>query len=301
MPALDGGPSVTGVWSNTFTVRLSARRGRACSGASQSRHRRRAPRSCACRATTRLAGPEDHITSVPSVMARDNSASARAAAGPYFPLAWFVRGLLDRPAGGAGLRRGRNDPRHLQVDEALHFWRVEQLDCGRLLRLRAEMRLPGTPGSGMRIEPGPAGGSRYHTTGHLRPARSGRPGILDRGRARSTRSSFGGVPRNIARAAEHRRSHQPRPRPVRAPGRHPPPQASSPNRRRIRMPLWTRWLTVHHRWARHSDRGTGGLSAGRVVCATRRITLMDRPPDRCSTPARPPLHSALIDCIPSHR
>ena len=60
-----------------------------------------------------------------------------------FPLAWEVRGLLDRMVGGVGLRRGRRDPRRLYVGDALDFWRVEERETGRLLRLRAEMRLPG--------------------------------------------------------------------------------------------------------------------------------------------------------------
>ncbi len=59
------------------------------------------------------------------------------------PLAWALRGLLDRLAGGVGLRRGRRDPDHLVVGDAVDFWRVESIDRGRLLRLRAEMKLPG--------------------------------------------------------------------------------------------------------------------------------------------------------------
>ncbi|MEV0270302.1 SDR family oxidoreductase [Hamadaea sp. NPDC050747] len=60
-----------------------------------------------------------------------------------FPLAWSVRGWLDRALGGVGLRRGRRDPAELYVGEALDFWRVEEIEPGRLLRLRAEMLLPG--------------------------------------------------------------------------------------------------------------------------------------------------------------
>jgi uncharacterized protein YbjT (DUF2867 family) len=60
-----------------------------------------------------------------------------------FPLAWAVRGLLDRLMGGVGLRRGRRHPDLLQVGEAVDFWRVEAIERGRLLRLRAEMKLPG--------------------------------------------------------------------------------------------------------------------------------------------------------------
>ncbi|MEV6980263.1 SDR family oxidoreductase [Sphaerisporangium sp. NPDC051017] len=59
------------------------------------------------------------------------------------PVAWYLRGLLDRVAGGVGLRRGRRDPARLRVGDALDFWRVEEIEPGRLLRLRAEMLLPG--------------------------------------------------------------------------------------------------------------------------------------------------------------
>ncbi|MER7504498.1 SDR family oxidoreductase [Nonomuraea pusilla] len=59
------------------------------------------------------------------------------------PGAWWLRGLVDRLVGGVGLRRGRRDPRRLRVGDSIDFWRVEELLPGRLLRLRAEMRLPG--------------------------------------------------------------------------------------------------------------------------------------------------------------
>ncbi len=74
-----------------------------------------------------------------------------------FPLAWAVRGLMDRAVGGVGLRRGRRDPNHLQVGDALDFWRVEEVIPGSLLRLRAEMKLPGRAWLEFAIEPdGPA-------------------------------------------------------------------------------------------------------------------------------------------------
>ncbi len=61
----------------------------------------------------------------------------------YFTWAWQVRGFLDRLIGGVGLRRGRRDPDHLRVGDALDFWRVEAVEPGASLLLRAEMRLPG--------------------------------------------------------------------------------------------------------------------------------------------------------------
>jgi hypothetical protein len=85
-----------------------------------------------------------------------------------FPLAWAVRGLLDRLIGGVGLRRGRRHPDHLHVGEALDFWRVEALERGRLLRLRAEMRLPGRAWLEFRVEPD-GDGSRIYQRAVFRP------------------------------------------------------------------------------------------------------------------------------------
>jgi hypothetical protein len=56
---------------------------------------------------------------------------------------WQIRGMLDLVFGGAGLRRGRRDPEHLLTGDTLDFWRVEAIEPGHLLRLSAEMRLPG--------------------------------------------------------------------------------------------------------------------------------------------------------------
>lgn len=56
---------------------------------------------------------------------------------------WEVRGLLDKVFGGVGLRRGRRDPEQLRRGDVLDFWRVDEIDPGRFLRLRAEMKLPG--------------------------------------------------------------------------------------------------------------------------------------------------------------
>ena len=61
----------------------------------------------------------------------------------YADWTWEVRGAVDRLAGGVGLRRGRRDARDLRVGDALDFWRVEAVEPARLLRLRAEMKVPG--------------------------------------------------------------------------------------------------------------------------------------------------------------
>jgi len=78
-----------------------------------------------------------------------------------FPLAWAVRGWMDKLVGGVGLRRGRRSATELHTGDALDFWRVEQIDRGSLLRLRAEMRVPGRAWLEMRATPASDGGSVY--------------------------------------------------------------------------------------------------------------------------------------------
>jgi hypothetical protein len=56
---------------------------------------------------------------------------------------WRLRGFLDKQIGGVGLRRGRRHAMELASGEALDFWRVEEVEPGRRLLLRAEMKLPG--------------------------------------------------------------------------------------------------------------------------------------------------------------
>jgi len=70
---------------------------------------------------------------------------------------WSLRGTLDRLAGGVGMRRGRRDPVDLRVGDAVDFWRVERFEEGRILRLRAEMKLPGQARLTFEVEPREAG------------------------------------------------------------------------------------------------------------------------------------------------
>jgi uncharacterized protein YbjT (DUF2867 family) len=78
-----------------------------------------------------------------------------------WPLAWAVRGAMDRLSGGPGLRRGRRDPYDLHIDDALDWWRVEEVIDLELLRLRAEMRLPGRAWLELGITTGPRGETVY--------------------------------------------------------------------------------------------------------------------------------------------
>lgn len=56
---------------------------------------------------------------------------------------WKIRGFMDLLVGGVGVRRGRRDPDHVRVGDALDFWRVEKIEANHLLRLAAEMKVPG--------------------------------------------------------------------------------------------------------------------------------------------------------------
>lgn len=81
---------------------------------------------------------------------------------------WRLRGFLDLLVGGVGLRRGRRAPDSLAAGDVLDFWRVEDVDDGRLLRLRAEMKVPGRAWLQFEVEDD-AGGSRIRQTAIFDP------------------------------------------------------------------------------------------------------------------------------------
>lgn len=118
-----------------------------------------------------------------------------------FPLAWAVRGWLDRLAGGVGLRRGRRDPALLRVGDALDFWRVEEIRRGELLRLRAEMRLPGLAWLEFRVADNDDGSCMLTQKATFYPR--GLAGtVYWKGIAPFHGLVFGGMIRNLAQAAE---------------------------------------------------------------------------------------------------
>jgi uncharacterized protein YbjT (DUF2867 family) len=113
---------------------------------------------------------------------------------------WRLRGLLDLAAGGPGLRRGRRDPAALVAGDTLDFWRVEKVEPGRLLRLAAEMRLPGRAWLQFEVTP-EGGGSLIRQTAEFDPVGLG--GLLYwYALWPAHQLVFAGMLRNIARAAE---------------------------------------------------------------------------------------------------
>jgi uncharacterized protein YbjT (DUF2867 family) len=83
---------------------------------------------------------------------------------------WQLRGLMDRLAGGPGLRRGRRDPERLACGDAVDFWRVVAIEPERRLVLRAEMKVPGDATLEFVVEPtGDGASSRIVQTARFRP------------------------------------------------------------------------------------------------------------------------------------
>ncbi|MEV6975272.1 SDR family oxidoreductase [Kitasatospora sp. NPDC093806] len=119
-----------------------------------------------------------------------------------FPLAWALRGWLDRAVGGVGLRRGRRDPHRLRVGDSLDFWRVEEVEPGRLLRLRAEMRLPGLAWLELSVTPDGDHGARYRQRALFHP--HGLAGHTYWWAVAPFHTAvFGGMARNITERARH--------------------------------------------------------------------------------------------------
>jgi uncharacterized protein YbjT (DUF2867 family) len=88
-------------------------------------------------------------------------------AGSWF---WKARGLVDTIRGGVGLRRGRRDPLDLRVGDTVDFWRVERFESNRLLRLAAEMKIPGRLWLQFEVDPDGDGASQIRQTTVFDPA-----------------------------------------------------------------------------------------------------------------------------------
>jgi uncharacterized protein YbjT (DUF2867 family) len=89
---------------------------------------------------------------------------------------WKLRGLMDELVGGVGLRRGRRDANDITVGEALDFWRVEELDRGRRILLRAEMKVPGIAWLEFEVRPIDEQRCTFMQTARFYPR--GLPGII---------------------------------------------------------------------------------------------------------------------------
>ncbi|MHC4517924.1 MAG: SDR family oxidoreductase, partial [Planctomycetota bacterium] len=57
--------------------------------------------------------------------------------------AWRARAALDAMAGGVGMRRSGPTTSCIQAGDTIDFFRVDQVEPNRMIRLKAEMKLPG--------------------------------------------------------------------------------------------------------------------------------------------------------------
>ncbi|TWT30656.1 SDR family oxidoreductase [Blastopirellula retiformator] len=115
---------------------------------------------------------------------------------------WSLRGFLDLLVGGIGVRRGRRNPEQLRTGDVLDFWRVEAYEPAHLVRLSAEMKLPGRAWLEFEVTPSPAG-SQIRQTAIFDPV--GLTGLAYWYSVYPLHQFvFAGMLRNIARAATQR-------------------------------------------------------------------------------------------------
>lgn len=88
----------------------------------------------------------------------------------YANLLWHLRAWVDLLGGGVGMRRGRRDPEHVTVGDAIDFWRVTAYEPDRRLLLEAEMKVPGLAFLEFRVEPLGEGRARIHQTARFVPS-----------------------------------------------------------------------------------------------------------------------------------
>lgn len=108
------------------------------------------------------------VQAAPAVVFRAFCSLGGEAGWPCGNALWQVRGFLDRLLGGVGMRRGRRHPRELRVGDPVDFWRVETLEPNRMLRLQAEMKLPGHAWLQFEVSASPEG-SRLEQTAYFEP------------------------------------------------------------------------------------------------------------------------------------
>jgi uncharacterized protein YbjT (DUF2867 family) len=94
----------------------------------------------------------------------------------YMDWTWALRGWMDKAIGGVGLRRGRRHPDEIRTGESLDFWRVELVEKDRIMRLRAEMKVPGKAWLEFSSEPQPDGKTLFTVCAYFEPF--GLPGFL---------------------------------------------------------------------------------------------------------------------------
>jgi uncharacterized protein YbjT (DUF2867 family) len=119
-----------------------------------------------------------------------------------FPFAWSLRGWVNELTRRIGVRIGRHSPQRLHTGEALDWWRVEDVDGPRLLRLRSTLPMPGRLWLELSVEPDNDGGTIYRQRALFQPY--GLAGhAFWRWLFALHKTVFGGIQRNMVSAGEH--------------------------------------------------------------------------------------------------
>jgi uncharacterized protein YbjT (DUF2867 family) len=87
----------------------------------------------------------------------------------YANALWRIRGFIDLFSGGTGLRRTRRSYTQLRVGDTIDFWRIEEIEENRLLRLRAEMKVPGRAWLQYELAPATDGTTQVTQTAFYEP------------------------------------------------------------------------------------------------------------------------------------
>jgi len=97
---------------------------------------------------------QESFVSVDTTRAYEPIRRIGGANGWYFATwVWRLRGFVDLLMGGVGMRRGRRHPTDLRPGDILDFWRVETYEDKHLLRLQAEMKVPGRAWLQFEVQP----------------------------------------------------------------------------------------------------------------------------------------------------
>ncbi len=93
-----------------------------------------------------------HLTIKPEAVFRAVTGLGGGNGWLYLDWIWRLRGVADKLVGGPGLR-GRRKDGTIREGDSLDFYRVELLEPGRRMRLRAELRAPGLGWMEWRVVP----------------------------------------------------------------------------------------------------------------------------------------------------
>ena len=58
-------------------------------------------------------------------------------------LAWRLRAAIDRIIGGVGMRKGLPETGNIELRDTVDFFRIVKIEPNKMIRLKAEMKLPG--------------------------------------------------------------------------------------------------------------------------------------------------------------